>query len=802
MTYPETKDIEIPEETVEKWQKIVDLIVRLSDVPVALIMRAEPPHIEVFRASNTEDNPYEVGDREHLSGLYCEEVIRSDDVLCVEDARTSERWKDNPDVEMGMISYYGLPLQWPDGDIFGTLCVLDSKPNSYDESSRELLAQFQDVIETHLELLYQTRDLARSKSRVEDALRDSERKYRNIFTLSPEAIAILDREGRVVEINQRLEEWLRYSPEELKGCGIQDIPYLSTEQRNKAREKFKERLNGEEEPEPYELELLDKQGGRHVGLVHGTKLMDDQGNPVGDLVMISNITKRQRAEDALRESENRLKAALRGGELGTWDWDLRTNRTQYDERWAEMLGYTLSEIEPHLSTWEELVHPEDLSHVYDILNAHLEGDTDLYEAQYRMKHRSGDWIWILDKGEVIERDEEGNAVRACGTHMDITKYKEARERLSELSSMVEQSADGILRTDTDFRITYMNRTAEDLFGWQLEEVRGKRPDMFNADPAAEDMQKEIYRTVSEGKTYAGEALNKRKDGSTFYCQFKVSPIRDENGHVTGYMGSQRDVTEHRQAEKALRRSEELFRGIFEQASVGIAQVAPDGTIMRANEAFCEMVGYPQDELTGMTFQEITHPDDVEPDVNYIQQMLRGEISRYSMEKRYIRKDGDIVWANLSVGMVRNADGSPAYFASVVEDITEDKKKREKLRIYRKQLQELATKLSFAEERERRRIASDLHDWVAQGLIIGKMQLGRLRQHLDSQEATEVAERVDECMEDCLEHTRTLMFDLCPTFSCENGFEHQVAVNLSQEASAINEAFSKYLGWCTYNHTGC
>ncbi len=146
---------------------------------------------------------------------------------------------------------------------------------------------------------------------------------------------------------------------------------------------------------------------------------------------------RKKAEEALQESEQRLELALHGGDLGTWDWQVRSGAVVFDQRWAGMLGYTSDEIEPHVRTWERLVHPDDLPHVMDVLQAHLDGRTPFYEAEHRMKTKDGGWKWILVRGRVVDRDAQGASVRVTGTHLDITDRKQAEAEVKERSRQLE-----------------------------------------------------------------------------------------------------------------------------------------------------------------------------------------------------------------------------------------------------------------------------------------------------------------------------------------------------------------------------
>jgi len=147
----------------------------------------------------------------------------------------------------------------------------------------------------------------------------------------------------------------------------------------------------------------------------------------------------RRTEDALRKTTERLEMALAGADLGIWDWNIVTGEVAFDKRWSDMLGYAPEEIVPHVSSWERRVHPEDRDRVTMVLNAHLEGRTPSYETEHRIQAKTGEWKWILDKGKVIERDTQGRALRAVGTHLDITERVQDIEERAQLDRQIQQA---------------------------------------------------------------------------------------------------------------------------------------------------------------------------------------------------------------------------------------------------------------------------------------------------------------------------------------------------------------------------
>ncbi len=163
-------NIKISDSLMHKWQNIIDIMAEILNVPAGLIMRINNEDIEVFLASATEGNPYSPGDKEYLpgSGLYCETVINTVNMLLVPNALKSETWKNNPDIKLNMISYLGFPISFPDNTVFGTICVLDNKENAYSDLYIDLIRKFRDTINTDLELIYVNRELGHENQKLVD----------------------------------------------------------------------------------------------------------------------------------------------------------------------------------------------------------------------------------------------------------------------------------------------------------------------------------------------------------------------------------------------------------------------------------------------------------------------------------------------------------------------------------------------------------------------------------------------------------------------------------------------------------
>lgn len=199
--------VQVNADIIERWQNIVDILAELIGVPSALIMRLVDTDIEVFVSSKTQENPYTAGDREHFadSGLYCETVICSNKKLLVPNALKSQKWKNNPDIKLNMISYLGFPILLPDGEPFGTICVLDSKENKYTESYAELILNFREIIQSQLELIYMNTVLGDEKKQLSDYI-DEIKILRGIIPICMKCKNIRDDKGFWIKVEKYIEE--------------------------------------------------------------------------------------------------------------------------------------------------------------------------------------------------------------------------------------------------------------------------------------------------------------------------------------------------------------------------------------------------------------------------------------------------------------------------------------------------------------------------------------------------------------------------------------------------------------------
>ena len=255
-------------------------------------------------------------------------------------------------------------------------------------------------------------------------------------------------------------------------------------------------------------------------------------------------------------------------------------------------------------------------------------------------------------------------------------------------SLLYEGVDTMVCTlDLEGRFTDVNRAGELLTGYSREELIGRNAlELIAPDVRDRAVDQFLGRLAGAGDRPPDESVLIARDGRRVPIEV-TSTTFGQKGKPEGVLGIVRDLTERQNAVEALRRSEQRFRTSFESAAIGMALVATDGRFLDVNSSLCEILGYSPDELVARTFQEITHPDDLDADLEYVRQMLAGEVSTYQMEKRYFHREGHVVSALLSVSLVKDAEGEPLYFVSQIQDISSRKRAIEALERSQSQLAE-------------------------------------------------------------------------------------------------------------------
>ena len=302
--------------------------------------------------------------------------------------------------------------------------------------------------------------------------------------------------------------------------------------------------------------------GRLLDVFVVSRPLVQQGDYVGSVTLFEDIGERKQAEWALAESRRRLANILWGTGVGTWEWNVQTGETRFNQRWATMIGYRLEELEPlSIKTWERVVHPEDLAVSQTALDRHFAGETDHYEAEVRLRHRSGEWIWTLDRGRVITWTEAGRPQWMAGTHLDIRARKQAelaaKQTTRLLQAALENSPSGILIADApEGLIRFANRPALQMLTTSLLSNDDTHWQVLRADGAPMPVsERPLTRAMTQGEVVcAEEAIVVGADGTRHWVSLSAAPIKDENGRISAGIVVFSDISAQKEVQLALQRS--------------------------------------------------------------------------------------------------------------------------------------------------------------------------------------------------------------------------------------------------------
>jgi PAS domain S-box-containing protein len=277
---------------------------------------------------------------------------------------------------------------------------------------------------------------------------------------------------------------------------------------------------------------------------------------------------------------------------------------------------------------------------------------------------------------------------------DIT-HQELKDSQARLSGIIESAMDAIISVDENYKIQLFNRSAEKVFGYPTQEMIGKPVDILIPERFRDIHREHIHQfgetgVTNRGMGRLGRLYGLRANGEEFQIEASISQVNAARGKL--FTVILRDITERIKAEDALIEGEQHLRATFDLAAVGIAHIAPDGHWLRVNRRLCEITGYSLKEITTMKIQQITHPDDLEIDNELREQLIAGKISSYAREKRYINKEGKLLWVSITASLVRERGGKAKYFINIIEDITQRKKTEDALQARNEEISAMTQQL--------------------------------------------------------------------------------------------------------------
>jgi PAS domain S-box-containing protein len=546
--------------------------------------------------------------------------------------------------------------------------------------------------------------------RAEDRLRESEERYRTLAESAPDAIYIIDRDGRVQYVNTSAAGMLRTRPEQATGKPIKELfpPDSSGVQQREIDAVF-------ESGQPRRIEDKIRLNGRELWLDMQFVPLRDAGGEVNGVMGISrDVTERKRVEERLEERVRERTAELAGAIEALRASEVRY-RTLVEEIPAityiaaldqasttlyispqveDVLGLTPADHKANPDIWREHMHPDDRKRVMaELRRTQTKGEP--FDCEYRMVHRNGGIVWIRDKAVVLP-NEPGKPLFLHGVMFDVTERHQTEEAMRLQSTALAAAANSIVITDRDGGILWANPAFTKLTGYELAEVMGKDLRILRSGKHDEAFYRNLWQTPLSGRVWHGEIINKRKDGSLYTEEMTIAPVRDAAGEIAHFISIKQDITEWKSAEKSRRH----LAAIVETSDDAIVSGDLNGRITSWNAGAQRLYHYAPEEILGRSVSVLIPPNRRREARETLKRIRRGERTQH-FETVRLKKGGVPVDVSITVSSIKNDAGRVIGVSAITRDITERK--------------ELERAVVEATSREQARIGLDLHDGVCQQL---------------------------------------------------------------------------------------
>lgn len=509
-------------------------------------------------------------------------------------------------------------------------------------------------------------EMALYKHQMETRLKENERWLSTILKSVGDAVIVTDNEGLIRYMNPVAETLIGWKLHEIAGKNISEILKLIDESsKEPVQNPIEKSLNENINVARSNHTVLIAKSGKEIAIDHSSSpLRDDKGRLTGAVLIIQDITQRKFSENALRESENKFRNLFDFATDAIFVQSLNGKILSVNNQACVLLGYKKDEFTK--LRFSDLINESIIDSTFAIYASLKEKGNYQFETQYRRK--DGTFVDVEISMRLINLlDEEVVQLFV----RDISERKQAQEKINMLAHAIKGISECVSITDLNGKITFVNDAFERTYGYTREELIGKNINLVRTSDNPLEGSTEIEVTAKKGG-WQGEIINRGKDGREFPAYLSTTLLKNDRGEPAAYIGIASDITERKKSELAIKESEKRFQDLYDSAPDMYFSILPSGIIKSVNKFGAEYLKYNSYELIGQEIWKIVYPHDVADVKQSISKIFASKETKSKLEFREIRKDGTIIWVNVSTRLILESSGKPRELFIICRDITINK----------------------------------------------------------------------------------------------------------------------------------
>lgn len=509
---------------------------------------------------------------------------------------------------------------------------------------------------------------------VREEIRESDRIFRAIFENATDGMLLLDLESRKFTMaNQMLCQMLGYDPQELKTLEVVDIH--PEKDLPDVIDQFEKQIRGELTL-ARDLPVKRKNGSVFYADINAFPITFNGKTYL--MGVFRDTTERRNAEEELRRSEETFRLAMEATNDALWDWNVGTNEVYRNPRFAALLGYEPHELTTSQEEWKKRIHPDDQPFVLGIVRELAEGKRDTIDVEYRLRKKSGDYIWIMGRGKIVEYNDDGSPARMVGINVDITERKKVEDEFRKFKTVADRAGYGVAMSDLEGRLTYTNEPFAQMHGYKTKELIGRNLSIFHN----EDQMKRVHRLLQQiretGSFVSEEVWHTRRDGTEFCALMNGTLITDENGEPRFMASTAVDISFRKDMETALAASEEKYKTIVENSGDGVVTIDRDGVLLFVNKTAAKHMGGTPEDFVGKTLWDVSSKDIADRRLAEVSEVIR---TKQQMELvRQVDINGRLEWRHIRIEPITYGPENVTIATVIARDIDRMKRAEEQVRI--------------------------------------------------------------------------------------------------------------------------